>query len=125
MSSSYHDWDDHAADPIVRPYALTGGRTRTNRESDLDLVAIVETTSAHVLIRMDVGPEHNRIRELCRSPLSVAEVASELDLPVHVVRVLLDDLLHYELIIVRRPASVSRFPDERILKEVIDGLHAL
>ena len=37
--------------------------------------------------------EHDRILELCREPLAVAELAGRLQLPLGVVRVLLDDLV--------------------------------
>src|SRR5512139_2247647 len=135
------EWFDEEAGPVVRPYAVTGGRTRHGK-SDFDLIAIVVTVedavkeedlipdlglSAGAPHRPGpaLGPEHEKIVMLCRSPLSVAEVASEVDLPLGVVRVLLGDLLEHELILVRRPAPVAQFPNERVLKDVIDGLHAL
>ena len=135
------EWFDEDAGPVVRPYAVTGGRTRHDR-SDFDLIAIVLTLEDAVpddlgtdLAAMSsgpsrrpdppLGPEHEKIVMLCRSPLSVAELASEVGLPLGVVRVLLGDLLEHELIRVRRPAPVAQFPNERVLKDVIDGLHAL
>ncbi|MBA9007436.1 DUF742 domain-containing protein [Thermomonospora cellulosilytica] len=124
------EWLDHESGPVVRPYALTGGRTRP-AGSDFDLIAIVETVDEPGPAgdghgeRLPRSPEHLTICELCRTPLSVAEVASELDLALGVVRVLLGDLLDHGLIRVRRPAPVAQFPNERVLKEVIDGLHAL
>jgi uncharacterized protein DUF742 len=126
-------WLDDDAGPVVPAYALTGGRTRPAR-TDLDLVAIVETkldptgrglgSLPHYGLPV-LGPEHEAILEMCRSPLSVAELASDLDLALGVVRILLGDLLDYGVIQVRQPASVAQFPNERVLKEVIDGLRAL
>lgn len=141
MRMAQAEWFDDEAGPIVRPYAVTGGRTRHGR-SDFDLIAIVVTVDdapadpdlipdmnlsagAPHRVELTLGPEHEKIVMLCQSPLSVAEVASELDLPLGVVRVLLGDLLEHELILVRRPAPVAQFPNERVLKDVIDGLHAL
>lgn len=126
-------WYDDAAGPVVRPYALTGGRTHYDG-ADLDLVALMVTVDAPA--HPDDGPalaaspwapdpEHDMILELCRTPLSVAEIASDLELPLGVVRVLLGDLLDHSLIQVRRPAPVAQFPSERVLKEVIDGIRAL
>jgi len=70
-------------------------------------------------------PEHERILDLvARQPLSVAEIAATCDLPVGVVRILLGDLFAAELARVVRPAPVNR-PDERLLREVINGLRAL
>lgn len=119
------EWADDDAGPIVRPYALTGGRTRDELGGRLDLIDLIETTDEEPTRKMDLGPEHVRIRRLTVEPLSVAEVAADLDLPVDVVRVLLGDLLRYGLVRRRKPASVSRLPDARLLKEVIDGLSAL
>lgn len=128
-------WYDDAAGPVVRPYALTGGRTQYDGH-DLDMVALIETTDEpeesghthglHRGGRADVlDPEHEMILSLCRTPLSVVEIASDLELPLGVVRVLLGDLLDRSLVRVRRPAPVARFPGERVLKEVIDGIRAL
>ncbi|GAB3678421.1 DUF742 domain-containing protein [Actinocorallia lasiicapitis] len=117
------EWVDDEAGPIVRPYALTGGRTRGDEE--IDLVSLVDATEFQATLKMDLSPEHLMIRRLCAGSLSVAEVASDLDLPVDVVRVLLGDLLRHGLVRLRKPASVSRLPDARLLKEVIDGLSAL
>lgn len=126
-------WLDDDAGSVVPAYALTGGRTRPAR-TDLDLVAIVETkvdsasrafgSLPHYGLPV-LGPEHDTILDLCRTPLSVAELASDLDLALGVVRILLGDLLDYGVIQVRQPASVAQFPNERVLKEVIDGLRAL
>jgi len=129
-------WFDDEAGPVVRPYALTGGRTHYDG-GEFDLVALIETTDeadaradrpgppGMPRTRWAPDPEHEMILRLCRTPLSVVEVASELELPLGVVRVLLGDLLDRSLILVRRPAPVAQFPSERVLKEVIDGIRAL
>lgn len=130
------EWLDEEAGPVVRAYALTGGRTHSVH-SDFDLIAIIETVDevaeepavppppGAARVEPVLSPEQQKIREICRVPLSVAEVASDLGLALGVVRVLLGDLLGHGLIKVRRPAPVAQFPNERVLKEVIDGLHAL
>jgi hypothetical protein len=126
-------WYDDAAGPVVRPYALTRGRTHYDGV-EFDLVALIVAADppepaedAHALPATPWAPEpeHDMILELCRTPLSVAEIASDLELPLGVVRVLLGDLLDHSLIQVRRPAPVAQFPSERVLKEVIDGIRAL
>ncbi|WP_433140234.1 DUF742 domain-containing protein [Actinomadura nitritigenes] len=126
-------WFDDAAGPVVRPYALTGGRTHYEGV-EFDLVALIEAVEppggadsnpAIPASPWSPEPEHDMILELCRTPLSVVEIASDLELPLGVVRVLLGDLLDRSLIQVRRPAPVAQFPSERVLKEVIDGIRAL
>ncbi|GAA2419192.1 DUF742 domain-containing protein [Actinomadura vinacea] len=131
-------WFDDAAGPVVRPYALTGGRTDYDAEV-LDMVALIVTEERPADDDALDGfggpaagtggwapePEHEVILGLCRTPLSVVEIASELELALGVVRVLLGDLLDHSLVRVRRPAPVAQFPSERVLKEVIDGIRAL
>jgi hypothetical protein len=118
---------DEAAGRVVRPYAVTGGRTRPDRD-DFDLISLIQTNDGNgpePAAEGPAGPEHEAILELCRSPLTVAEVASDVDLPVGVVRILLGDLLDHGLIHIRRPSRAAQFPDVGVLKEVIDGLSAL
>ncbi len=40
-----------------------------------------------------LGPEHTQALELCRAPVSVAEIAAHLKLPAAVTKVLLSDLV--------------------------------
>ncbi|ETK34661.1 hypothetical protein MPTA5024_18000 [Microbispora sp. ATCC PTA-5024] len=115
---------DEEAGPVVRPFALTGGRTRSSGEK-LDLIAMVTATGASPAVGAGLGPEQRRILEITRHGASVADIASEVDLPLGVVRVLLGDLLDLGLVAVRAPGKVAPLPSERILKEVINGLRAL
>nr|WP_246193351.1 DUF742 domain-containing protein [Kitasatospora atroaurantiaca] len=110
---------------MVRPYAMTKGRTRpTGRE--FDLIALVVSNVPPDTADLAVGPEQGLILDLCQNnALSVAEIAAETDLPLGVVRVLLGDLLDAEYIRVSRPVPPAMLPDEHILREVIDGLRAL
>ncbi|HLU72042.1 MAG TPA: DUF742 domain-containing protein [Nonomuraea sp.] len=114
-------WLDEDAGPIVRPYALIRGRTRSSGDN-LDLVATVRAVGE---ARDDLSPEQSLIMRAARNPISVADVAVELDLPVGVVRVLLGDLRDQGLISVSAPSAAGSRPSEGILKEVINGLRAL
>ena len=90
-------WFDDDAGPVVRPYAMTRGRTTSTAQHRLDLIAVVVTEPAAGDPETDptLSPEHVDIVGLCRStPQSVAELAAELDLPIGVVRVLVGDLVH-------------------------------
>lgn len=118
------EWIDDDAGPMVRPYAVTGGRTRPGR-GDFDVIAIIATHPGVAIAPQAGGPEHQRILRLCETPQSVAEICSGMNLALGVVRILLDDLDQAGLIVVRRPAPVTQLPSERVLKELIDGLEAL
>ncbi|MEC4020611.1 DUF742 domain-containing protein [Streptomyces sp. H27-D2] len=128
-------WFDDAAGPVVRPYAMTRGRTRSAAKEKLDLIAMVVAEDGpdlpgggigRITVDQTLSPEHLDIVDLSRAlPQSVAELAAELDLPVGVVRVLIGDLLDAELVRVSRPVPPAELPDESILREVIEGLRAL
>ncbi|MET9296321.1 DUF742 domain-containing protein [Streptomyces sp. NPDC003077] len=121
-------WYDDEAGPVVRPYAMTRGRTRSAAEARLDLIAVViaEDRAEGPVTDQTLSPEHVEIVDRCRAaPLSVAELAAGLDLPVGVVRVLIGDLLDAELVRVSRPVPPAELPDASVLREVIDGLRAL
>ncbi|MFI0961645.1 DUF742 domain-containing protein [Streptomyces sp. NPDC021080] len=122
-------WYDQEAGPLVRPYAVTGGRTKAGPAgTHFDLIALVALDRAAPEADEDgsLGPEHRNLIELCRAEtLSVAELAAGTGLPVGVVRVLLGDLLERGRVVVSRPVPPAHLPDERILREVIEGLRAL
>ncbi|MFC6930219.1 DUF742 domain-containing protein [Actinomadura yumaensis] len=96
-------WVDESAGPVVRPFAVARGRTR-HASADFDLLAEVVSAGRGGART----PEDERILELCGAPLSVAELASDLALPLGVVRVLLGDLLDRGLILVRRAPEAPR-----------------
>jgi hypothetical protein len=121
-------WFDDDAGPVVRPYAMTRGRTSHAAQHRLDLIAVVVTEPHADDPEADpsLSPEHVDIVGLCReAPQSVAELAAGLDLPIGVVRVLVGDLVEEELVHVTRPVPPAELVDESILRDVIDGLRAL
>ncbi|MGW2048666.1 DUF742 domain-containing protein [Streptomyces sp. NPDC001858] len=121
-------WYDSEAGPLVRPYAMTGGRTKPGPTGvRFDLIALVTLDpGAPGTDGMAIGPEHRTLIDLCRTETqSVAELSAGSNLPVGVVRVLLGDLLELGCVTVSRPVPPAQLPDERILREVIEGLRAL
>jgi hypothetical protein len=117
-------WLDEEAGPVVRPYALTRGRTRPSGET-LDLIALVTAMRGVEVDPVGLDPEHLALLAMCRLPASVADLASDLDLPLWTVQVLLADLRARSLIYVHHPTPPAQLPDPRILKEVADGLRRL
>jgi hypothetical protein len=117
-------WLDRDAGPVVRPYALTGGRTRPRGES-FDLLAVVgSAVDAKAIDRMMLEPEQAQVLRCCRKPTSVADLASELDLPLGVVRIMLSDMRERGLITVGKPTRAG-LTDPRVLKDVVDALRRL
>lgn len=123
-----HHFFDADAGPVVRPYAMTRGRTSTATRHRLDLIALVvpEVAADDPGRDQSLSPEHVEIVERCGdTPQSIAELAATLDLPVGVVRVLVGDLVEDALVHVTRPVPPAELPDVSILREVINGLRAL
>lgn len=116
-------WLDRDTGPVVRPYALTGGRTRPVGES-FDLLALVTSLDARSAESVLLEPEHLEVMRRSRTPTSVAELASDLDLPLGVVRILLADMRERGLIAIRPPAP-TRPTDTQVLKDVADALRRL
>src|SRR2546430_417202 len=72
-------WLDDDAGPVVRPYAMTRGRTRP-ASGQFDLISlIVATRNVPPAVAMGLGPEHVAILSLCRGPLSVTERGVDVD----------------------------------------------
>ena len=117
-------WFDRDAGPVVRPYALTKGRTLPSGGESFDLIDVVVATSDLVPEHFRPGPEHRRLLSLCRRPTPVVDLTSEIDLPLGVVRVLLGDLISEGLV---RVLSTQKQPatDQRLLRMVLDGLESL
>ncbi|MEW9516853.1 DUF742 domain-containing protein [Streptomyces tubercidicus] len=115
----------------VRPYSLTGGRTRYGH------VLLVETFVAALEAPEErreltsggwgdrVMPEMRAIVELCRRMRSVAEISALLKMPLGVVRVLLSDLADQGKIRVYGTGHGSGRPDRALLERVLSGLHRL
>lgn|SRR5215217_3183063 len=117
-----YEWLDDDAGPVVRPYAMTGGRTRPS-SGEFDLIALIVAIQPAELVG-ELGPEQARIIDLCQRPTSVAEISAHLDLPVGIVRVFLGDLLDSGFILTREPRRATH-ANEPVLRAVISGLRSL
>lgn len=119
----------------VRPYALTGGRTRFGQ------VLLVETLISALYqppgAVPQTFPELERICELCQGQMrSIAEVSALLRLPLGVVRVWVSDLVdagrirvHGATVPVRSSGGSSiaapARPNRLILERILGGLRDL
>ena len=125
MPSHDHQWMDAQAGPVVRPYALTQGRTRHSGAA-FDLVATVMAISTGMGVPNTLSPEHIAVLQLVQSPTAVVDIASDVDLPLGVVRILLADLREMGLVNISAPVSAKpRQVDKNTLREVLYGLRSL
>jgi hypothetical protein len=114
--------DDSQADFRVRPYALTGGRTRANLELPLETLVLCSDRGRAVMNQ--VGLEQHRILVLAASPISLAEISAHLDVVIGATRVLVGDLVASGFL-ESRTGSYTEQPDIKLLERVLDGLKAL
>jgi len=75
-------------------------------------------------VPMAVGMRRVTSSITLQSAIAVADLASETDLPLGVVRVLLADLRERGLVAVDGPAGRAN-SEENVLRSVLDGLRAL
>jgi hypothetical protein len=123
MPRAEERWLDEQAGQLVRPYALTRGRTAPVGHR-FDLLAMVVARSGTARDKRDLDPAHLRVIEHARSPRAVIDLAAALDLPVGVVRILLSDLLERSLVSIHQPPKAPH-TDLRLLQDVLDGLRRL
>ena len=119
-------WRGRNSGPVVRPYAVTGGRTEPAGGEVLDLIAVVVATGLPAA--PDAGrpsPEHRRILALCGQQITVADLAADTELPVGVVRVLIADLTMQGAVTVVRQQPTDQRSEKNVLQEILDGLRAL
>ncbi|MEU9704195.1 DUF742 domain-containing protein [Streptomyces sp. NPDC047981] len=115
----------------VRPYSLTGGRTRFGHVLLVEtFVAALEAAPARKVLT-DGGPvrglmpEMRAIVEICRRMRTVAEISALLKMPLGVVRVLLSDLADQGKIRVYGTGHGTGQPDRALLERVLSGLRRL
>ncbi|MFE9815557.1 DUF742 domain-containing protein [Streptomyces sp. NPDC005773] len=114
-----------AHNPLVRPYAMTGGRTRPRYQ--LAIEALVSTTADPSRLQGQL-PEHQRICRLCVEIKSVAEISALLSIPLGVARILVADLAEAGLVAIHQPGgdeSAGGQPDVTLLERVLSGLRKL
>ncbi|MEU9415391.1 DUF742 domain-containing protein [Streptomyces sp. NPDC051000] len=107
----------------VRPYSLTGGRTRFTQV--LLVETFVATLDSGPVATPDRMPEMPAIVEVCRRMRTIAEIAALLKLPLGVVRVLVSDLADQGRIRVYGTGHGTGRPERALLERVLSGLRRL
>jgi hypothetical protein len=123
--------DESVADPVVaasevsplRPFVLTSGRVEPVDET-LEMEAQVVAANFSAASYQHLAYERRDIVALCRTPMSVVEVAAKLQLQVGVVRVLVADLVAAGYLAVERP-SAQLSQDLDLIERVIRGVEAI
>ena len=116
-------WYDEEAGPIVRLYAITGGRTEVPA-GDFTLSTTMQRVPGAVP-GSELSLAESTIVRLTERPLSVSEIAARLGLPLGSVRVILGDLRDAGLVAVPRAREAAERPSMSLLRQVLSGLNSL
>jgi hypothetical protein len=107
--------------PVVRPYAITGGRARP-RNDDLEVEALVSSAYQGELAPY-LSWERRTIIRFCQEVQSVAEISARMEMPLGVARVLIADMADERLVTIHRPSElIGDHPDLSLLERVLYGL---
>jgi hypothetical protein len=108
---------------LVRPYAVTGGRTKPRYQ--LQIEAMVAASHYEARDLSVLSPECQAILGFCRDWRSVAEVSAVLRMPLGVARVLIADMAVQGLVRVHQMDHAHGRPDLNLLERVLSGLRKL
>ncbi|GIE96074.1 DUF742 domain-containing protein [Paractinoplanes rishiriensis] len=110
---------------LVRPYAVTRGRTEPIR--DIPIEAVLVASQAAVQEARFAGHDKYRIAVLCETkPQSLAELSALTRLPLGVARVLVADMVADGLLSLHSAAPRKGFTERMdLLERVLSGLRKL
>jgi Protein of unknown function (DUF742) len=108
---------------LVRPYAVTGGRTKPSYH--LQIEAMVSASHYEARDLSSLSPECQSILGYCRDWRSVAEISAVLRMPLGVARVLIGDMAMEGLVRVHQADHNQGRPDLNLLERVLSGLRKL
>ncbi|MEJ8280125.1 DUF742 domain-containing protein [Pseudonocardia spirodelae] len=106
----------------VRPYVMTGGRTRVRAELRLETLVSARPGPAPAQAE---SVERAAVLRLCAQTRSVSEVAALASVPLGVARVLIDDLAVEGRLVVHGVSSAEDGPSMALLDRVLSGLRRL
>ncbi len=107
---------------LIRPYAMTGGRTGTEGET-IGLEAQIQASTRASTHLGAYRWEAARLIELVQTPIALVEVAARLEIPIGVTRVLVADLVRDGAVVVHIPRRTQSFTS--LLEKVLDGVRSL
>jgi hypothetical protein len=115
---------EDAVGPRVRPYVLTKGRTQSTYELALETMVNVRADARWTGAALN--SEYQPVRALCLKPVSVAEVAANLSMPLGVARVLLSDMAEMGLLHIHGTERTAEGrPPMALMRRVLAGLQRL
>jgi hypothetical protein len=108
------------ASGLVRPFVITGGRTRPTVDLRIETQLVTIDEPDEVAVR----DERHAVLHLCRTPQSLAEVSARLGLALGVARILVGDLVS-DGKLKAHEAGAAQTGDSELLSRVLERLVAL
>jgi hypothetical protein len=112
-----------AGSALVRPYAVTGGRTKPRYQLQIEAMVAASHYEARDLSAL--SPECQAILGFCRDWRSVAEISAVLRMPLGVARILIADMAVEGLVRIHQLDHDRGRPDLNLLERVLSGLRKL
>ncbi len=106
---------------LIRPYAITGGRTDVNKVVQLETT--IQATPSRTIDPGRYRWEAAQLIELVVTPMALIEVSARLGVPIGVTKVLVADLLEDGVVMTHVPTMKKSFTS--LLEEVLDGVRNL
>ena len=106
---------------LVRPYAMTGGRT--GADSDISLEAQIQASTRASEHLGAYRWEAAKLIDLVETPMALIEIAARLEIPIGVARVLVSDLVDDGAVVVHVPQKTQNYTS--LLERVLDGVRNL
>jgi hypothetical protein len=111
------------ASSLVRPYAVTGGRTKPRTQLEIEAMVAAAHYEGRDLSLL--APECQAILKLCRDWRSVAEISAVLRMPLGVARILVADMAAEGLVRIHQLDHAQGRPGVEVLERVLTGLRKL
>ena len=106
----------------LRPFLLTGGRTKSNVD-DLEFETLVERTGQGDVSSLRF--ESAQVIDVCDSPLSVAEISAHLSIPLGSAMVLVGDLIADGHLLSHRTYNAASDSGVSLVTRIIAGVKQL
>ncbi len=122
IGSILYEDDADETGRLIRPYAITGGRTGTDGET----IGLEAQIQANTRASSHLGAyrwEAAKLIELVQVPTALVEVAARLEIPIGVARVLVADLVRDGAVVVHVPHRSQSFTS--LLEKVLDGVRSI
>lgn len=120
-SDTHVDDDAESTGRLIRPYAITGGRT--GGEVEIGLESHIQASTRPPQGLDAYRWEAAQLVDLVQTPMALVEIAARLELPLGVTRVLVADLIADGAVVLHQPVSTRDYGG--LLERVLDGVRKL